>query len=57
MAEIPPYLEIEAASPDEVLRVAALLGYDESRLTNENTTKVYLRYGIDLSAYDTVTFS
>jgi adenylate cyclase, class 2 len=42
---IPPYLEIEAGSPDDVTRVAALLGYDTESLTSENTTKVYLRYG------------
>jgi len=54
---IPPYLEIEADSPEEVLRVAALLGYDGSQLTSENTTKVYQRYGIDLSNYDTVRFT
>ena len=46
---IPAYLEIEADSRAEVVRVAALLGFDESSLTGENTTKVYARYGIDLS--------
>jgi adenylate cyclase, class 2 len=54
---IPPYLEIEASSPDEVLRIAALLGYDESQLTSENTTKVYQRYGIDLSKHEAVRFT
>lgn len=28
--------------------VAATLGYSEHRLTGENTTKVYARYGINL---------
>jgi adenylate cyclase class 2 len=42
---IPPYLEIEAASPEKVRRIAAGLGYEESQLTSENTTKVYRRYG------------
>lgn len=46
---IPPYLEIEASSAAEVLRVAAALGYDESQLTSENTTKIYRRYGIELA--------
>ncbi|WP_304452100.1 class IV adenylate cyclase [Nocardiopsis sp. YSL2] len=46
---IPAYLEIEADSHAEVVRVAALLGYDRADLTGENTTKVYHRYGIDLS--------
>jgi adenylate cyclase class 2 len=45
---IPAYLEIEADSGAEVVRVASLLGYAESDLTGENTTKVYARYGIDL---------
>lgn len=46
---IPAYLEIEADSRADVVRVAALLGYTAEDLTGENTTKVYDRYGIDLS--------
>lgn len=46
---IPPYLEIEAGSKDEVIRIARLLGYGEDELTGENTIKVYSRYGIDLN--------
>lgn len=53
---IPPYLEIEAESPDEVFRVATLLGFTESQLTSENTTKVYQRYGIDLTKQKVVKF-
>jgi adenylate cyclase, class 2 len=53
---IPPYLEIEGPSPDEVYRVAALIGYDKDQLTSENTTKVYARYGVDLTAYKRVSF-
>jgi adenylate cyclase class 2 len=53
---IPPYLEIEADSRDEVLRVAALLGYSETDLTSENTVNVYARHGIDLMALDRVSF-
>jgi adenylate cyclase class 2 len=53
---IPPYLEIEADSRDEVLRVAALLGYGETDLTGENTVNVYARHGIDLKALDRVSF-
>lgn len=48
---IPPYLEIEADSRDEVVRIAAVLGFAETDLTGENTMKVYQRYGIDLLAY------
>lgn len=46
---IPPYVEIEAGSKDEVVRVAALLGFAEEELTGENTIKVYALYGIDLN--------
>ncbi|WP_067894370.1 class IV adenylate cyclase [Nocardia vaccinii] len=46
---IPPYLEIEAATKEDVLRVAAQLGYTESDLTGENTIKIYARHGIDLN--------
>jgi adenylate cyclase class 2 len=45
---IPPYLEIEAESRDDVVRVAGVLGYAADDLTGENTVKVYARYGIDL---------
>jgi adenylate cyclase class 2 len=51
---IPPYLEIEADSPKEVLRIAGLLGYGEDELTSENTTDVYARYGIDLADHPVV---
>ncbi|MCY9786097.1 class IV adenylate cyclase [Nocardiopsis sp. EMB25] len=53
---IPAYLEIEADSRAEVVRVAALLGYAESDLTGENTTKVYARYGIDLTTITDLRF-
>jgi adenylate cyclase class 2 len=54
---IPPYLEIEADSHEEVIEVAAKLGYDESQLTGENTTKVYARYGIDLRTITDLRFA
>ncbi|WP_159945548.1 MULTISPECIES: class IV adenylate cyclase [unclassified Nocardiopsis] len=53
---IPAYLEIEADSHAEVVRVAALLGYTEVDLTGENTTKVYARYGIDLTTIPDLRF-
>ena len=53
---IPPYLEIEADSREEVLRTAALLGYGEADLTGENTVSVYARHGIDLMTRGRLTF-
>jgi adenylate cyclase class 2 len=47
--QIPPYLEIEAATKEDVLRAAELLGYTEADLTGENTIKIYARHGIDLN--------
>jgi adenylate cyclase, class 2 len=52
---IPPYLEIEGHTKDDVLRVASLLGY-EDQLTGENTVKVYARYGIDLQVIPDLRF-
>jgi adenylate cyclase class 2 len=40
---IPPYLEIEADSTDEVLQAAQTLGFSAGELTAENTTAVYTR--------------
>ncbi len=53
---IPPYLEIEADSPRAVLDTAARLGLNTDELTSENTTKVYARYGIDLSTITDLRF-
>jgi adenylate cyclase class 2 len=40
----------------KVLRVAAVVGFDETDLTGENTVDVYRRYGIDLLARPRLTF-
>jgi len=53
---IPAYLEIEGLDREHVIEVAALLGYRIKDLTAENTTKVYARYGIVLSAYPNLRF-
>jgi adenylate cyclase class 2 len=53
---IMPYLEIEADSREQVIEVAALLGFEESQLTGENTIKIYARYGIDLNAIPELRF-
>ena len=49
---IPPYLEIEADDVETVWATADRLGLPRDKLTSENTTAVYARYGI---ALDTVT--
>ncbi|MEV4264105.1 CYTH domain-containing protein [Kribbella sp. NPDC049584] len=53
---IPPYLEIEGRSREHVVDVGKTLGISEDRLTGENTTKVYARYGIDLTAIPDLRF-
>ncbi|MDA3623956.1 class IV adenylate cyclase [Saccharopolyspora sp. WRP15-2] len=54
---IPTYAEIEAESKEQVIAIAARLGYSEDQLTGENTTKVYARYGIDLSSITDLRFT
>ncbi|TDW21249.1 class IV adenylate cyclase [Kribbella kalugense] len=54
---IPPYLEIEGRSREHVVDVGRMLGASEDELTGENTTKVYARYGIDLSAIGELRFA
>lgn len=53
---IPPYLEIEADSTQEVRATAERLGFITTQLTAENTTAVYARYGLDLSAISDLRF-
>jgi adenylate cyclase class 2 len=53
---IPPYLEIEGDSREDVVRTAALLGYSEPDLTGENTVNVYARHGIDLKTHARLSF-
>ncbi|MFF0266878.1 class IV adenylate cyclase [Kribbella sp. NPDC004536] len=54
---IPPYLEIEGRSLEHVVEVGLMLGFSAEDLTGENTTKVYARYGIDLSAISDLRFT
>ncbi|WP_040816939.1 class IV adenylate cyclase [Nocardia jiangxiensis] len=54
--QIPPYLEIEAPTKEDVIRVAAQLGYTESDLTGENTIKIYARHEIDLNTVPELRF-
>ncbi|MGW4115090.1 hypothetical protein ACWEFJ_29805 [Actinosynnema sp. NPDC004786] len=53
---IPPYVEIEDRSKDEVVRVSTLLGYAEEKLTGKNTIKVHALYGIDLNTIPDLRF-
>ncbi|MDS1272689.1 class IV adenylate cyclase [Lipingzhangella sp. LS1_29] len=53
---IPPYLEIEADTREDVVDIAKLLGYDETQLTGQNTTKIYAHYGIDLATITDLRF-
>lgn len=54
--QIPPYLEIEGSSRQEVERVVNLLGFDLSQTTSVNTTDVYKQYGINLDQFDELRF-
>jgi adenylate cyclase, class 2 len=53
---IPPYLEIEAASRSEVIRVAKLLSFGESQLFTGGSYELYKLYGIDLAAITDLRF-
>jgi adenylate cyclase, class 2 len=54
---IPPYLEIEGDSVEDVHHTAKLLDFAPETLTSENTTQVYRRYGIDLDAITDLRFT
>jgi adenylate cyclase class 2 len=54
---IPPYLEIEGDSVEDVHYAAKLLDLAPETLTSENTTEVYRRYGIDLDAIPDLRFT
>lgn len=54
---IPPYLEIEGDTEDEVWSTAELLSIPRDDLTSENTTKVFARYGIDLDSINELRFA
>ncbi|NEA46065.1 CYTH domain-containing protein [Streptomyces sp. SID10815] len=54
---IPPYLEIEGDTEEQVWETADRLALSRSDLTSENTTKVFARYGIDLDSIDELRFA
>lgn len=45
---IPPYLEVEGKSVEEVKKIVTLLGFDFSKTTSVNTLGIYKKYGIDI---------
>ena len=54
---IPPYLEIEGKSVEEIEEVATKLGYKAGQLIGDNTDKVYAQYGINLKEKAELRFS
>lgn len=53
---IPPYLEIEGDDEQQVIAIAARLGYESDDLTSINTVDVYTRYGLDIHTFKELTF-
>jgi adenylate cyclase class 2 len=54
--KIPPYLEVEGKSAQEVEKVVKLLGFDSSQTTSIGVTKMYQRYGIDIDKFKELKF-
>lgn len=55
--KIPPYLEIEANSKEEIERVVKLLGFEMDQTTSINTRKVYQKYGLNIDEFKELKFS
>ncbi|KNB52877.1 class IV adenylate cyclase [Streptomyces caatingaensis] len=53
---IPPYLEIEGDSTEDVIATAKIIDLKPSGLTAMNTVGVYTRYGIDLESIQELRF-
>jgi len=49
--KIPPYIEIEGDSPEEVEKAVKLLGFDMSQTTSISVVKVYEKYGLNLNDF------
>jgi adenylate cyclase class 2 len=54
--KIPPYVEVEADSEEEVKKTVELLGFDMARTTSIGVTKVYAKYGIDIHKFKELKF-
>ena len=44
---IPPLLEIEAESPEEVARIATILGFAKSDIVSDSVRDLEKRYGVE----------
>ncbi len=53
---IPPYMEIEGRSVDEVQRIVKLLGFELLQTTSMSVIDVYKKYDIDISAIKELKF-
>lgn len=54
---IPPYLEIEGKNEEEIMKIAQLLGVDNSKITTLNCGHIYKEiYGIDIDKIKKISF-
>lgn len=53
---IPPYLEIEGDSVEDVISTSKILGLDPESLTAVNALGIYARHGIDLTQIEELRF-
>jgi len=55
--KIPPYIEVEGASEEEIEKVIKMLGYKMAQTTSMGTTKVYEeKYGINIHDFKELKF-
>ena len=54
---IPPYLEIEGNSDEEIRKVIEKLGLQNKDIVSCNTADVYKKYGIDLYQFRELRFN
>lgn len=53
---IPPYLEVEWKSKEEVEKMVQRLGFDLAESTSMSTTAVYAKYGLEITDYKELRF-
>ncbi len=54
--KIPPYLEIEAKSAEEIEKVVKLLGFNLDQTTSIGVQKVYEKYGLNIDDFKELKF-